>query len=108
MNKPELAAEMQRIAGFGTRKDALRYMRAMVIAIGNGMRESGAVSIKDFGLFYRAVRKAQKGSRIKTCNGDPIYIPETVSVRFKAGQWLRRAVGGKTRATRSACKKRHP
>jgi nucleoid DNA-binding protein len=84
MNKAELIDVIQRIEGKDCSKAcAERSLNAVLQAIIDGVRESGAVQLIGFGTFSVIKRAARSGVNPKT--KAKITIPASKSVKFKVG-----------------------
>lgn len=62
---------------------------SIMAAVSNGDK----VSVTGFGSFERTIRSARQGRNPST--GEPMFIPETASVSFKASQVFKTAVKGR-------------
>ncbi len=88
INKAGLVAAVQEILGNDTtRKAAEESVNAVVEAIKKSLNEGKSVQLVGFGTFSVAVRKARTGVNPRT--GAKLDIPESKSVKFKAGAGLK-------------------
>lgn len=89
INKAGLVAAVQEILGkeTTTRKAAEESVNAVIEAIKNALNEGKSVQLVGFGTFSVAVRKARTGVNPRT--GAKLEIPESTSVKFKAGAGLK-------------------
>jgi len=74
-----------------SRAKAGEVVEAMFGAIENALKQKEEVRLVGFGTFAISTRKAGKGRNPRT--GEEIAIPESTTVRFKAGKTLKDAVG---------------
>lgn len=89
MNRAELVEAVRRELGPGaTRADADRAVRAVLEAIGTGLRRDRGVQLVGFGTFKVATSGPRQGTNLQT--GEPLLVPPTTSVRFTAGLPLRK------------------
>ena len=70
-----------------TRVEAERAVRAVLEAIGNGLRRDRVVQLVGFGTFKVSARGPHEG--VNPRNGGRMAIPSTENVRFVAGKKLR-------------------
>ncbi len=91
MNKAEVIDTMARNLG-ASKADAERALNAFVDAVTEGLTASGDVAIVGFGTFRRTERKARMGTNPQT--KQPIQIPASVGVNFRAGKALKDKLGG--------------
>jgi DNA-binding protein HU-beta len=88
INKAGLVAAVQQILGEdATRKCAEDSVNAVVEAIKESVKSGKSVQLVGFGTFSVAVRKARTGVNPRT--GAKLAIPESKSVKFKAGAALK-------------------
>ncbi len=88
MNRAELVEAVRRELGqHATRIEADRALRAVLQAIGTGLRRDRSVQLVGFGTFKATTNGPREGINLQT--GERIAIPETTSVRFSAGTKLR-------------------
>ena len=88
MNKAELVEEVRRLMGEDTSKAAAeRATEAFLAAVKKGLKKEKEVSLVGFGTFSLAVRPARRGFNPHT--RQPMKIPASKSIRFKAGTDLR-------------------
>ncbi len=90
--RPELAAAVVEKTGL-PRAKATAAVDAVFEIIADKLKEAKEVRLVGFGAFVLSDRKAGKGRDPRT--GAEIDIPESKSVRFRAGKALREAVSGK-------------
>lgn len=89
INKAGLVTAVQEILGKEetTRKAAEDAVNAVIEAIKSSVKAGKSVQLVGFGTFSVAVRKARTGVNPRT--GDKLSIPESKSVKFKAGAALK-------------------
>jgi DNA-binding protein HU-beta len=74
-----------------SRAKAGEVIDALFSAIGGALKKNEEVRVIGFGTFVAAVRKASTGRNPRT--GEEMAIPESTTVRFKAGKGLKDSVG---------------
>lgn len=89
MNKVELTKSVATRIG-ATQKDAAVYVDAVIGSIKDGMIEDGKVQIVGFGTFEVKERAEREGRNPAT--NQPMLIPATKVLKFKAGKALKDAV----------------
>ena len=89
MNKTELIATVAENAGI-TKKDAERVLNAAFDAITASLVKGERVQLSGFGVFETNDREARIARNPQT--KEPIEIPETNTVAFKAGKSLKDAL----------------
>lgn len=89
MNKVELTKSVATRIG-ATQKDAAVYVDAVIESIKDGMIEDGKVQIVGFGTFEVKERAEREGRNPAT--NQPMLIPATKVLKFKAGKALKDAV----------------
>ena len=89
MNKVELTKSVATRTGV-TQKDAAVYVDAVIESIKDGMIEDGKVQIVGFGTFEVKERAEREGRNPAT--NQPMLIPATKVLKFKAGKALKDAV----------------
>ena len=89
MNKVELTKSVAIKTG-ATQKDAAVYVDAVIESIKDGMIEDGKVQIVGFGTFEVKERAEREGRNPAT--NQPMLIPATKVLKFKAGKALKDAV----------------
>ena len=88
MNKGELVEAVRRELGRdATRVEAERAVRAVLEAIGNGLRRDRNVQLIGFGTFKVSARGSHEG--INPRNGELMTVAPSESVRFVVGKKLR-------------------
>ncbi|HNX05691.1 MAG TPA: HU family DNA-binding protein [Opitutales bacterium] len=88
INKAGLVTAVQAILGEdATRKCAEDSVNAVIEAIKESVKTGKSVQLVGFGTFSVAVRKARTGVNPRT--GAKLSIPESKSVKFKAGAALK-------------------
>ena len=88
MNRAELVETVRRELGpEATRAEADRAVRAVLAAIGTGLRRHRGVHLTGFGTFKVAIRESRTGVHPRT--GERLAVPASVNVRFAAGKALR-------------------
>jgi len=89
INKAGLVAAVQDILGkeTTTRKAAEDSVNAVIEAVKQSLQAGKSVQLVGFGTFSVAVRKARVGVNPRT--GAKLDIPESKSVKFKAGAGLK-------------------
>jgi DNA-binding protein HU-beta len=86
MNKAEVIDAMARHLG-SSKAEAERALLAFVDSIAEGLKKDGDVAILGFGSFRVSRRKARTGTNPQT--KEPIQIPASVGVGFRAGKALK-------------------
>ena len=89
MNKSELIAEIAANADL-SKAAAGKALNATLEAISGALEKDDDVTLIGFGTFSVSERAARTGRNPRT--GDPIDIPASKNVRFKAGKALRDVV----------------
>lgn len=89
MTKAELTAKMAEKAGIA-RATAEKALNGLISAISQALAEDQKVTLVGFGSFDVASRAKREGRNPRT--GQPITIPSSKAVRFKAGNKLKEAV----------------
>ncbi len=91
MNKADLVSAVQRELGKETSKAAAeRALNAVLTGIRKGVKTGKPVQLIGFGTFKISKRKARLGRNPKT--GESIKIPASKTVRFSAGQGLKKVL----------------
>ena len=91
MNKAELINVVS-VAAEVSKKDAETVITATLDAITDALKEGEKVQLVGFGSFEVKKRAARVGRNPKT--KEPIEIPASVVLVFKAGKVLKDTVGG--------------
>lgn len=73
--------------------DALAAVDAFTDIIVEAIKNGDTVPLKGFGTFYAASRKEREGRNPRT--GEPVTIPASVSLSFRASKIAKDAVNGK-------------
>lgn len=89
MNKQELISAVSARCGM-SKKDTDAMLTATLDAITNALKEGDRVQLMGFGTFEVKHRAARTGRNPQT--KEPIEIPETNTVAFKAGKGLKDAL----------------
>lgn len=89
MNKSEMISFMAESAGV-TKKDAQACLEALVTGIIDSAKSGEKVAISGLGTFELRERAARKG--INPATKEPLDIPASKSVGFKAGKQLKDAL----------------
>jgi DNA-binding protein HU-beta len=89
MTKAELVARMAQTSGLG-RPVAEKALNGFITAVSDALAQSQKVTLVGFGTFDVAQRAQREGRNPRT--GQPITIPLTKAVRFKAGNRLKETV----------------
>ena len=89
MNKQELISAVSARCGM-SKKDTDAMLTATLGAITNALKEGDRVQLMGFGTFEVKHRAARTGRNPQT--KEPIEIPETNTVAFKAGKSLKDAL----------------
>jgi DNA-binding protein HU-beta len=89
MNKAELVEAMSRHMG-SSKAEAERALEAFTGCVAVGLKTRGEVAILGFGTFRVSKRAARDGRNPKT--GEPLRIPASKSVAFRAGKALKDAL----------------
>lgn len=88
MNRAELVEVVRRELGRdATRVEAERAVRAVLEAIGTGLRRERAVQLVGFGTFKVVAREPREGVHPRT--RERVAVLPSVNVRFVAGKSLR-------------------
>ncbi len=90
MNKMDLIAAVSDATDL-SRAKASDVVDAVFSSITDALRKQDEVRLVGFGTFAAAKRKASTGRNPRT--GEEMQIPESTTVRFKAGKGLKDAVG---------------
>ncbi|MBR0653770.1 HU family DNA-binding protein [Plastoroseomonas arctica] len=90
MNKADLITAVAE-AGDLPKVKAGELVDAVFAAITNALKQREEVRLVGFGSFAISKRKGGIGRNPRT--GEDITVPETTTVRFKAGKMLKEAVG---------------
>lgn len=89
MTKAEIVAEIAEKNKL-SKADAERILNSLVdIAVGT-LRREGRFALAGFGSFVVSERKAREGRNPQT--GEPIHIPASRTVRFRAGKALKESL----------------
>ena len=89
MNKNDLISAVADSSGL-TKGDATKAVEAVFEAVTGALAKGDEVRLVGFGTFVAATRKASTGRNPRT--GEEMEIPESTTVRFKAGKGLKDAV----------------
>ncbi len=89
MRKPELAAAIAEKSDISKDK-AADVLNAILDEITTAVSKGDSVSLIGFGTFERRARAARTGKNPQT--GEPIQIPASNTVAFKAGKALKESV----------------
>jgi len=89
MRKPELAAAIADKADI-TKDKAAEVLNVILDEITSAVSKDDTVSLIGFGTFEKRSRAARTGKNPQT--GEPIQIPASNTVAFKAGKALKEAV----------------
>ena len=89
MNKQELVSAVSARCGL-SKKDTEAMLNATLDAITNSLKAGEKVQLMGFGTFDVKQRAARTGHNPKT--KEPIEIPETNVVSFKAGKALKESL----------------
>jgi len=90
VNKMDLIAAVSDATDL-SRAKASDVVDAVFSSITDALRKQDEVRLVGFGTFAAAKRKASTGRNPRT--GEEMQIPESTTVRFKAGKGLKDAVG---------------
>jgi DNA-binding protein HU-beta len=85
MNKTQLIEAIAVKAGL-SRAEAKRALDALVVTVGDSLREGDKVAIVGFGSFSVVERSARNGRNPRS--GQAIKIPAKKVIKFKAGSEL--------------------
>jgi nucleoid DNA-binding protein len=80
MTRADLVIEVAKIAG-GSKKDAAKYVEAVLEGIVNGMKNDGGVKLANFGNFQTVVKPAHKAHNPAT--GETVDVPDRVFPKMK-------------------------
>ncbi len=89
MTKAELVVKMADTTGIA-RATAEKALNGFISAISQALAENQKVTLVGFGTFDVASRAQREGRNPRT--GQPLTIPSSKAVRFKAGNKLKDAV----------------
>ena len=89
MTKAELVAQMAETTGIA-RSTAEKALNGFISTVSQALAENQKVTLVGFGTFDIAARAQREGRNPRT--GQPITIPSSKAVRFKAGNRLKDAV----------------
>ncbi len=89
MTKAELAAKMAEKANIA-RATAEKALNGFISAVSQALADDQKVTLVGFGTFDIASRAKREGRNPRT--GQPLTIPSSKAVRFKAGSKLKDAV----------------
>jgi DNA-binding protein HU-beta len=89
MTKAELVAKMADSAGIA-RSIAEKALNSFISAVADALAQEEKITLVGFGTFDVALRAQREGRNPRT--GQPITIPSSKAVRFKAGNRLKEAV----------------
>jgi DNA-binding protein HU-beta len=89
MTKAELVAKMADSAGIA-RSVAEKALNSFISTVANTLSQEEKITLVGFGTFDIAQRAQREGRNPRT--GQPITIPSSKAVRFKAGNRLKDAV----------------
>ena len=93
MNKAQLIDEVHKALGEDcTRTYAERAVAAVLESIGKGLKADASVQITGFGAFSVKARAARTVRNPQT--GQPMQVPASKAIGFKAGQGLKDQVTG--------------
>jgi len=96
MTKAELIeriAKNKMLKGGITKKAVSTVVDSLFGEVKRSITKEGRFAYPDFGTFEKRKRKARTGVNPQT--GEPIRIPQSLTVAFRPAQALRFAVGGK-------------
>ena len=89
MTKAELVAKMADSAGIA-RSIAEKALNGFISSVTDALSQKDKITLVGFGTFDVASRAEREGRNPRT--GEPIKIPSSNAVRFKAGNRLKDAV----------------
>ncbi|MFZ2446564.1 MAG: HU family DNA-binding protein [Syntrophobacteraceae bacterium] len=89
MTKAELVAKMAETTGIA-RSTAEKALNGFISTVSQALAENNKITLVGFGTFDIAARAQREGRNPRT--GQPITIPSSKAVRFKAGNRLKDAV----------------
>ena len=89
MNKTELVSAVAEKTGL-TKKDAECFLSATIETITEKLISGEKVQLSGFGVFEVKVREARVGRNPRT--KEPVQIPATRQIAFKAGKALKQKV----------------
>ena len=89
MNKKELVEEVAKVME-SSKADAEKAVTSVLESLKKGLKKDSAVQLIGFGSFNVKKRKARKGRNPKT--GQPIDIPASKTVSFRAGKELKESL----------------
>ena len=89
MTKAELVAKIAETAGIA-RSIAEKGLNGFISSVSQALAENERITLVGFGTFDVAERAQREGRNPRT--GQPITIPSSKAVRFKAGNRLKSAL----------------
>ncbi len=89
MTKADLAAKIAEKSGIA-RTTAEKALNGFILAVSEALADDQKITLVGFGTFDIASRAQREGRNPRT--GQPLTIPSSKSVRFKAGSKLKDAV----------------
>ncbi len=89
MNKTDLISAVAEKSEL-SKKDTERFLKAFEEAVGEELAKGGKIQLVGFGTFEISSRKEREGRNPRT--GEPIKIPSSKTVKFKAGKSLKEMV----------------
>lgn len=89
MTKADLVSRMAASSGIA-KSVAEKALNSLIVAISDALGQKEKITLVGFGTFDVAERAAREGRNPRT--GQPITIPSSKAVRFKAGNKLKEAI----------------
>lgn len=89
VTKTQLIAEISQSMGV-TQIQAEKFLKSFTEVTTQNLINNNTVTITGFGSFRKVVRSARNGVNPKT--KEPIQIPESITVSFRAGKSLKSSV----------------
>lgn len=89
-NKADLIDAVYKRHGALTKKEAASVVEAVFATMKSTLLEGRTVSIRNFGVFDVQERTGRDG--VNPTSGEPIFIPERLSLSFRPSQKLKKVV----------------
>ena len=86
MNKVDLSVEVVKRIG-GSKKEASKYIDAVLDGILEGMKNDGKATFANFGTFSSQLKKAHTARNPRT--GDPVEVPDRYHPKFSFANSVR-------------------
>ncbi len=89
MTKADLVSKMAASSGIA-KSVAEKALNSLIVAVSDALAQKEKITLVGFGTFDVSERAAREGRNPRT--GQPITIPSSKAVRFKAGNKLKEAI----------------